>query len=69
MAEERKGGPIIKTDDLDALVRQGESSQQRREQAMKKHREEEQKKQKEEDMQKIVEDAGTVSQQERGRGV
>ncbi len=69
MADAPKGGPIVKTEDLDALIKQGESSQQRREEAMTKRQREEEKTKKADEMQKLAEDAGTVSQQNRGKGV
>lgn len=60
---------IIKNDELDALVKKGEDSQKALEAAMEKRRKEEEAKQKEEDMKKMSQDAGTVSQQNRRKGV
>lgn len=69
MADDRKGGPIVNPSDLDALIRQGQSSQQRRKEAMKERQKKEEEAKKEEEMKKLVEDTGTVSQQNRGKGI
>jgi len=62
------GGKIVETKDIDALIQQGEESRKAREAAMERRRQEEAAKQKEEEMKKLTEDAGTVSQEVRGKG-
>ncbi|KAH8198141.1 hypothetical protein TruAng_007674 [Truncatella angustata] len=59
---------IIKNDELDALVKKGEDSQKAREAAMEKRRKEEELRQKE-NMKRMSQDGGTVSQQNRRKGV
>lgn len=58
MAEQRKGGPIINTGDLNAVIAAGALSQQRREEVMKKRQADAKKA---EDMKKITHDAGISS--------
>ena len=65
----RIGGKIIDTSDLDAVIKKGEDSQNAREAAIEKRRLEEEERKKEEEIKKLSEDAGTVSQQNRGKGV
>jgi hypothetical protein len=66
---DRIGGNIIKTSDVDDLIKQGKESQKAREAAMKKRREEEEEAKRLEDLKKLSQDAGTWSQQSRGKGV
>lgn len=62
MSSSTGGGRILDPKDADALIEQGKDSQKRREEAMKRRREED-------EAQKMAEDAGTVSQGRRGRGL
>lgn len=66
---DRKGGNIIDTSAIDALIKQGEESQKAREAAMEKRRKEEEDAKKAEVMKKLSEDTGTSSQTARGKGV
>ncbi len=67
---------IIRSSDIDTLIKRGEDSQKAREAAMEKHRKEEEaakkaeeEAKKAEEMKKLSEDAGTSSQTARGKGV
>lgn len=78
---DRKGGNIIDTSAIDAVIRKGEDSQKAREAAMERRRKEEEEEAKKaaeeakaeeakaEEMKKLSQDAGTSSQTHRGKGI
>lgn len=66
---DKKGNKIMETKVLDNLDIQGKSSQEKRPNAMKRHKEKEEEERKAEEMKKMSQDAGTVSQDVRRRGV
>jgi hypothetical protein len=73
---DRKGGNIIDTSAIDAVIRKGEDSQKAREAAMERRRKEEEEEAKKaaeeakaEEMKKLSQDAGTSSQTLRGKGI
>jgi hypothetical protein len=66
---DRRGGRIVNPSDIDALINQGNSSQQRRQEPIDRRKREADEQQKIEDMKKLAEDTGTISQQKRGKGI
>lgn len=60
---------IVDVSDLDKVIKKGEDSQKAREVAIERGRKEEEEKKKQEVIKKLTEDAGTTSQQNRGKGI
>jgi hypothetical protein len=66
---DRKGGNIIDSSTIDALIKQGEGSQKARQAAMEKRRKEKEDKKKAEEMKKRLEDTGMSRAHEQELGV
>lgn len=66
---DRRGGRIVEPKEIDALIKQGNVAQQLRKEVIGIRKKEADEQKKLEHRKKLFEDAGTLSQQKRGKGI